>query len=147
MKCVCSWRLDYPFARYTCQVAKFRRRCVPAFHRERQCLTRVPGAGLKSFAATRDEAGSYAMVYVPTGRPFTVRMNKVAGGRVKAWWYNPRTGETTRIGECPNAGERQFIPPTPGENLDWVLVLDDAAKNFPPPGKVTKTRPAGQTRP
>jgi len=33
-----------------------------------------------------------------------------------------------------NTGERKFTPPTPGQELDWVLVLDDAAKGFPPPG-------------
>jgi len=25
-------------------------------------------------------------------------------------------------------------PPNPGEHLDWILVLDDAAKGYPPPG-------------
>lgn len=29
----------------------------------------------------------------------------------------------------------EFISPTPGENLDWVLVLDDADKKYPVPGK------------
>jgi hypothetical protein len=98
----------------------------------------VPGAGLKRYVATRDTAGSYAMVYVPTGRAFKVRMDKVAGGKVKAWWFNPRDGKATAIGEFPNTGERQFMPPDAGENLDWVLVLDDASKNFPPPGTVKK---------
>jgi hypothetical protein len=96
----------------------------------------VPGAGLKRFVATRDEAGSYAMVYVPTGRPLKVRMDKLTGGKVKAWWYNPRNGEATVIGEFPNTGEREFTATTKGENLDWVLVLDDATKKFPPPGTV-----------
>jgi hypothetical protein len=97
----------------------------------------VPGAGLKRFAGTRDQEGSFAMVYVPTGRPFGVRMDAVRGSRVKTWWYNPRTGESTIIGEFPNTGERKFVPPSLGENLDWVLVLDDAAKGFPAPGQVT----------
>ncbi len=94
----------------------------------------VPGAGLKRYVATRDSEGSYAMVYVPAGRPFKVRMDKINGAQVKAWWFNPRDGKATLIGEFPNSGEREFAPPTKGENLDWVLVLDNAAKNFPPPG-------------
>jgi hypothetical protein len=98
----------------------------------------VPGAGLKRYVATRDSAGSYAMVYVPTGRPFNVMMDKVTGGKVNAWWYNPRNGKSTLIGEFPNTGARQFIPPDLGENLDWVLVLDDATRKFPPPGTVKK---------
>jgi hypothetical protein len=38
------------------------------------------------------------------------------------------------IGTFPNGGEREFIPPSKGEMLDWVLVLDDASKNYPEPG-------------
>jgi hypothetical protein len=97
--------------------------------------TAVPGTGRYRFAATRDSAGSYAMVYAPVGRKFKVRMNAVTGASVKAWWYNPRNGEATAIGEFPNRGEKEFTPPDPGELLDWVLVIDDASKKFPPPGK------------
>lgn len=96
--------------------------------------TLVPGAGTRRFVATRDEGGSYAMVYAPVGRAFTVRMDKVSGPKVKAWWFNPRDGKATAIGTFANQGERTFTPPTPGELLDWVLVLDDAAKKYRAPG-------------
>jgi hypothetical protein len=96
--------------------------------------TSVPGAGRYRFAATRDEQGTYAMVYAPIGRPFSVRLDAIKGPRVKAWWYNPRNGEATAIGEFASTGTRRFLSPDPGESLDWVLVLDDAAKNYPPPG-------------
>jgi hypothetical protein len=96
--------------------------------------TSVPGAGRYRFAATRDESGSYAMVYAPIGRTFTVRMSAIAGSRVKAWWFNPRSGEATAIGVFANSGERAFTPPDRGEMLDWVLVLDDASNPYPPPG-------------
>ena len=98
--------------------------------------TSVPGAGRYRFVATRDEAGTYAMVYAPLGRTFKVKMDKIAGASVKAWWYNPRNGEATAIGEFPSSGERAFTPPTPGEDLDWVLVLDDVAKKYSAPGAV-----------
>jgi hypothetical protein len=100
--------------------------------------TSVPGAGRMRFVATRDQDGSYAMVYAPVGRAFKVRMDKISGSKVKAWWYNPRNGEATTIGTFPNTGEREFLPPNPGEHLDWVLVLDDALKRFPAPGKPFK---------
>lgn len=96
--------------------------------------TSVPGAGRYQFTSTRDDAGTYAMVYAPVGRRFTVRMNAITGPRVKAWWFNPRTGAATSIGTFDNTAERAFTPPDPGEMLDWVLVLDDAAKHYPPPG-------------
>jgi hypothetical protein len=94
----------------------------------------VPGAGRYHFASTRDADGKYAMIYVPVGRKFRVRMDKIAGPAVKAWWYNPRDRQATAIGEFPNTGEREFLPPTPGEQLDWILVLDDASQEFSPPG-------------
>ena len=97
--------------------------------------TSVPGAGRYQFAATRDGDGSYAMVYAPVGRRFRVRMNVLAGAQVRAWWFNPRTGGATALGTFSNSGERDFTPPEPGEMLDWVLVLDDASKNYPPPGQ------------
>jgi hypothetical protein len=61
-------------------------------------------------------------------------MTAIKGARVKAWWFNPRDGKATLIGEFANDGEREFTPPDPGEPLDWVLVLDDAAQGFAPPG-------------
>src|SRR5215212_3197619 len=96
--------------------------------------TSMPGTGRYHFAATRDANGSYAMVYAPVGRPFTVRMNKISGAQVTAWWFNPRTGSATRIGTFPNTPDRTFTPPDPGEAVDWVLVLDDASKQYPTPG-------------
>ena len=84
--------------------------------------------------ATRDSEGSFAKVYAPIGRPFKVRMDKTAGSKVKAWWYSPRNGQAALIGEFLAKGEHEFIPPEPGEHIDWVLVLDDASRNFPPPG-------------
>lgn len=97
--------------------------------------TSVPGAGRYRFVATRDEAGSYAMVYAPVGRPFSVHMDALKGGPVKAWWFDPRTGDAKPAGEFPATGTRRFVPPNPGESLDWVLVLDDATKGYPPPGR------------
>ena len=102
---------------------------------ESEVKTAIPGAGTRRFVATRDAEGSYAMVYAPIGRAFKVRMDKISGEKVTAWWFNPRTGNATLIGEFSNQGEREFVPPDPGEHLDWVLVLDDAAKQVAPPGK------------
>jgi hypothetical protein len=96
----------------------------------------VPGAGAYSFVATRDEKGSYAMVYVPVGRKFSVTMDVIKGSEVVAWWYNPRNGEAKQIGKFPNTGIQSFISPNPGESLDWILVLDDSTTRYSAPGKI-----------
>jgi hypothetical protein len=99
-----------------------------------ETTTSVPGAGTRRFAGTRDSNGSYVMVYAPVGRALKVRLDKVSDARVKAWWYNPRNGKVNFIGEFEAKGHREFMPPDPGEMLDWILVLDAASKNFSPPG-------------
>lgn len=96
--------------------------------------TNVPGAGRYHFSATRDTERTYAMVYAPVGRKFNVHMDAIGGARVKAWWFNPRNGQANEIGTFPSEGEREFIPPDYGEMIDWLLVLDDASKNYPAPG-------------
>ncbi len=73
------------------------------------------------------------MVYPPVGRKFAVRLGKIGGSQVNAWWFNPRTGKAERAGTFPNSGVREFISPDPGQMIDWVLVLDDTSKNFGPP--------------
>jgi hypothetical protein len=99
--------------------------------------TAMPGEGRYRFVATRDEAGTYAMVYAPVGREFTVRMDAIKGNKVMAWWYNPRTGKATKIDAfANNQQQRSFTSPDKGEMMDWILVLDDAACNYPAPGKL-----------
>lgn len=98
--------------------------------------TCVPGEGRYKFVATRDESGTYAMIYAPVGRKFSVRMDAIKGDKVKAWWYNPRNGRATSIGIFENnRKERVFTSPDKGEMVDWVLVLDNADNKYPAPGK------------
>ena len=77
---------------------------------------------------------SFALLYAPTGQVFTVVMKKMGGNKSTGWWYNPRNGDATKIGELDNAGLREFIPPSSGVNNDWILVLDEQTKNYPAPG-------------
>jgi hypothetical protein len=100
----------------------------------RVAASAVPGAGEYRYTATRDTDGTYAMVYAPVGRDFEVRLDVIQGRDVVAWWYNPRDGSAERIGTFTNQGTQWFSPPAPGENLDWILVLDDASENYRQPG-------------
>jgi hypothetical protein len=58
-------------------------------------------------------------------------MDKLSGKRIKAQWYDPREGTWAVIGQYPNTGVREFVPPSNGDQNDWVLVLDDEQKNLP----------------
>ncbi|HEX3152255.1 MAG TPA: glycoside hydrolase family 140 protein [Gemmataceae bacterium] len=102
---------------------------------DQSLLISDPSAGTKRVQATRDSAGTYAFVYCPAGRPVEIRMTKLMGDAFKAWWFDPRTGAAKEIDKDISAKPEMFQPPTPGENLDWVLVLDRKAANYGPPGK------------
>ena len=91
--------------------------------------TSVPRSG-RGTSSLQRAMGTYAMVYAPVGRPFAVKMSVIAGPKVKAWWFNPRTGAAAALGTFANTGEQTFTPPDRGELLDWVLVLDDDSKRY-----------------
>ncbi len=111
----------------------------------RPFFSRVPDQGLVVgdqgsdeglIRATRDSGGAYAMVYAGTGESFSVDLGRLSGERVTAWWYDPRTGVASAPEEITKRrGELAFDPPgSPSRTNDWVLVLDDAARNFGAPG-------------
>lgn len=94
-----------------------------------------PGRGGLHMQAARDREGSYGFVYFPMmDQPATIDLSRLTARRLRAWWYDPRTGVGKQI-EQPLPSERvEFRSPPYGP--DWVLVIDDADKNYVPPGLV-----------
>ena len=88
----------------------------------------------RRFSATRDEAGTYAMVYSEFGEPFSVDLSLLSGQEIQAWWFDVRSGKAFSAGYFPREGVKRFVPPTSGRGNDWVLVLDDRAKGYSAPG-------------
>ena len=132
-----TWReaLQFPGAR---QMQHLR-----ALMESRPLLDRVPDQGLLSssdladaerITATRARDGSFAMIYTAAGKPFGVRLDRLSGKKIVAHWFDPRTGTATPAGEHAVIYQKNFTPPAGGRENDWVLVLDDAARNYPPPG-------------
>jgi hypothetical protein len=81
-------------------------------------------------------------VYASNGKSFTLRMGRIRGGKLTAHWYDPRTGNATAAGTVDNEGHKSFDPPGhPERGNDWVLVLDDASKGYPPPGPLAPAAP------
>src|SRR6185295_11932163 len=92
-------------------------------------------SALTRVTATRGSSGDYAFVYLPAGQSkVTVNTGKLTGTEVTAWWYDPRTGKAQKIGTAAKSDTREFTIPVdeklPAEQVDWDLVLDNAAKNF-----------------
>ncbi|MBP8260659.1 MAG: DUF4038 domain-containing protein [Verrucomicrobia bacterium] len=115
----------------------------------RPFLTRLPDQsvitppvpdGAARIQATRDgqtgqDDATYLMAYFPEHQRVTVNTGRIAAAKLRGWWFNPRTGEATPLGEWVNTKSQEFKPPTRAAGEDWVLVLDDAARVYPTPGQ------------
>jgi len=85
---------------------------------------------------TRDESGTYAFIYFPSGKTANINTKSLTGQKLKASWYDPRTGASFVLGQTQNFGSFSASPPSSGKGNDWVLVIDDAAKGYDKPGTV-----------
>ena len=112
-----------------------------ALMESRPFLTRIPdqslimsdeGTGTDHVQATRDTDGSYAFIYIPSGRPVKIDLSILSGEILTAYWYDPREGTAQYIGGFRKVGGKSYTPLKNGP--DWVLVIDDASRSFPVPG-------------
>jgi hypothetical protein len=89
------------------------------------------GEGGEHMVATGD--GSYGFVYFPTNdHVASIDLSRIKAPIVRAWWFDPRTGVGTLLGDIEGGKRHEFKSPPQGP--DWVLILDDAAKHYAPPG-------------
>ncbi len=109
----------------------------------RRMLNRIPdntiiikGQGDKAehIEAFRSADNSYAMIYLPVGKAITIATSHFPK-HIVAWWFNPKDAGIKKIDSIENKGSIELVTPTVGVGNDWVLVIDDATKNYPPPAK------------
>ncbi len=110
----------------------------------RTYLTRIPDQSMvlstqeensDYVIATRDDKGTYAMIYFPTGKTTDLDLRSLSGSKLKSWWFDPRTGNAYRWEDLKKSAITKIQPPTNGKGNDWVLVIDAAENNFKAPGK------------
>lgn len=97
-------------------------------------LLEAPAAGGAKVRAACASDGSFAFIYSPRGEPFTVDKNVIKGRRLREIWYDPRYGCSYLVHTTDTHGYQTYTPPTSGRGQDWVLIIEDAAQNFPLPG-------------
>ena len=96
----------------------------------------VSTRAVERIEAMRGADGSYTFVYLPNGKTnVTINTGKLSGAKLVAWWYDPRTGGAKQFDSFAKTDTREFATPSTGADNDWVLVLDDAARNYPAPGR------------
>lgn len=72
----------------------------------------------------------YLLVYNYTGRSMEINIHKISGKTKKAWWYSPRNGEFSYIGEF-SSKVTTFTPQGKQNNgNDWVLIVTDSAQDY-----------------
>jgi hypothetical protein len=116
-------------------------RYARALIESRPMLSRVPDqslvvdelSGADRIAATRGD--DYLFIYSGQGRRFTLNLGRISGSTLSGFWYNPRSGTSQPIDPVENRGTHEFRPPSEGWSSDWVLILDDAAKQYRAPGR------------
>jgi hypothetical protein len=93
--------------------------------------------GVQHIRAARAQDGSFLIAYIPTGRKITIQANELSGKTIKAWWFDPRTGKATLIGQFKKIKQgHEFDPPGKEETgNDWVLLVENTNAKFPAPGK------------
>ncbi len=119
----------------------------------RPFLTRIPDNSLVDSdnyseadykVATRDGTSgkndaTYIMAYFPIVRRLQIDTSSIVGKNITAWLFDPRTGVAYKMGEFKNTGT--FNPPWDSRirktmgGPDWVIVVDDADKDYPAPGE------------
>ncbi len=87
-----------------------------------EMLLSDPGQGARYVSATRDSEGSFALIYIPeAGQTIQVDLG-LLNARLRASWFDPRTGQSTPIGEIHHHKSANFTCLSVGP--DWVLVLE-----------------------
>jgi hypothetical protein len=104
------------------------------------------GEGIGRVQAARDgtpgrDDASYLMIYLPDRRRVTIQTQRLAAREFRGWWYDPTTGESLALGILDRQASHSFEPPMRSDGSDWVLVLDDASRNYPPPGVLLSQPP------
>jgi hypothetical protein len=94
-------------------------------------LTAGYESGATYATAARTSDGATIIAFIPTRRSVTIDMTKVSGTSALVWWYDTRTGAASFAGTFSTTGSSVFTPP---DANDWILVIDDASLELPPPG-------------
>ncbi|KJF44313.1 glycoside hydrolase family 140 protein [Draconibacterium sediminis] len=68
------------------------------------------------------------IAYTPKGDPIKIDLSKIDSNRINAYWFNPRSGTTKRIGNFETITPHEFEPWSGGWGSDFLLIL--TAENY-----------------
>jgi len=147
-----SWGADISWKEGMEAPGSFQMQFLKNLMLSRPYLSRIPDQsiiepkashGVDHIQATRDGTlggndATYIMVYFPfLTHKYKIHTDAISASKLRIWWFDPRTGEFFDKGEIENTGIFE-LPwgseiSTNNTGPDWVLVIDDGAKKYPPP--------------
>ncbi len=65
----------------------------------------------------------FIIAYTPRGRPIQPDLSKIGSDRVKAYWFNPRSGECLYLDSYSNSERPTFKPWATGRGSDFLLII------------------------
>ncbi|WWC61515.1 uncharacterized protein I303_104099 [Kwoniella dejecticola CBS 10117] len=81
------------------------------------------GKDAQVISGTRDTGGKWLAVYTPMGRNFILDTTGLAGAKLEAVWFNPRTGQEVPDGEVKRE-KIEVVPPSAGsDDHDWIYYV------------------------
>ena len=78
--------------------------------------------------ATRGK--DYLLVYNYSGNPMSVDLTKISGAKKKVWWYSPKDGKLSFIGEFDSKITPFLYDGSYNRDNDQVLIAVDSNKNY-----------------
>ena len=78
--------------------------------------------------ATRGK--DYLLVYNYSGNPMSVDLTKISGAKKKVWWYSPKDGKLSFIGEFDSKITPFIYDGSYNRDNDQVLIAVDSNKNY-----------------
>ncbi len=68
---------------------------------------------------------NFIIAYTPWGKPIQLDLSKMNSQKIKAFWYNPRSGESLLINTYSTTEKPIFNPWTIGRGSDFLLIILD----------------------
>jgi len=72
----------------------------------------------------------FVISYTPYGKPIKINLTLLNAERVKAYWYNPRSGKVVKIGDFSTKESIVFKPWSNGRGSDFILVIMDINSTY-----------------
>ncbi len=74
----------------------------------------------------------FMIAYTPSGKPIKLDLSKIESQNVNGYWFNPRSGKVTPIGNFTTNTPHEFSPWSTGWGSDFLLILaaDDSTIDF-----------------